>query len=289
MTAAQRVTTQDMVVQAVFDAYVTSNGVRISDFGDGTATVSIPYTLKNGQNRNGIEVWYIANDGLKAKMPSTCDGAKVTFTTSHFSNYVIAYNEELANSVDAVDVFVDVNTGDWFVDAVRWAYRNGVMNGTSPKYFTPNGNTTSAMVVTMLWRLENSPSVDYAMTYTDVESEAWYTEAVRWASANGIVVGDNGKFAPNNAVTREQLVTMLYRYAKYKGINVSVGEDTNILSYSDAPDVAEYAIPAMQWACGAGIVSGTTKGTRELLLAPQDASSRAVVATMLMRFWGDNA
>ena len=292
MTAAQRGTTQTMDVQAVFDAYVTSNGVRISDFGEGTATVSIPYTLKNGQNQNGIEVWYIANDGSKTKMPSTFDGQKVSFITSHFSNYVIAYNEDLANAVDAVEVFNDVNATDWFTDAVRWAYRNNVMNGVSPRMFTPDGDTSRAMVATMLWRLEGSPVVNYAMDYVDVAADQWYTEAIRWATSTGIITGHKIPaddtpwpmgFEPNKAVTREQLATMLYRYARYKGMDVSIGENTNILSYGDAFDISEYAIPAMQWAVGAGIVNGYTE-RGEQILAPYRASSRAVVATMLMRY-----
>ena len=288
MTAAQRETARNMQVQAVYDAYLTSNGVRISDFGDGTATVSIPYTLKDGQYRNGIEVWYIANNGLKTKMPSTFDGAKVSFTTGHFSNYVITYNEELGN---AVDMFDDVNASDWFVDSVRWAYQNDIMNGVGNRKFNPNGDTSRAMVATMLWRMEDSPVAASSMAFTDVADGTWYTDAVRWANANGIITGytKNGEkvFNPDGAVTREQLATMLYRYAQYKGVDVSVGEDTNILGYGDAQNVSEYAVPAMQWACGAGIITGYRENGTQLL-GPNNASSRAVVATMLMRYFESN-
>ena len=137
------------------------------------------------------------------------------------------------------------------------------------------------MIVTILYRLEGEPVVDYAMDFTDVAGDAYYAEAVRWAASEGIVGGyGSGLFGADDAVTREQLAVILYRYAVYKGYDVSIGEDANILSYADFADLSEYAIPAMQWACGAGIVNGTSEST----LTPQGEATRAQVAAMLMRF-----
>ena len=145
---------------------------------------------------------------------------------------------------------------------------------------------TRAMLVTILWRMEKSPVVNYAMAFTDVEGGQWYTEAIRWAASEGIVNGlSDTAFGPDKAMTREQMVSILYRYAQYKGYDVSVGEDTNILSYLDMAEVSEYAIPAFQWACGSGVVNGMTEST----LAPQGTATRAHVATILMRFQEDVA
>ena len=141
----------------------------------------------------------------------------------------------------------------------------------------------------MLWRLNGSPVVNYAMSFDDVKAGAWYTEAIRWAVSEGIAFGyGNGNFGPDDVVTREQMVTILYRYAKSKGYDVSVGENTNILSYDDAFSVAQYAIPAMQWACGSGMVTGQ-KHAGSMILDPQGSTTRAQMATMMMRFCAEIA
>ena len=177
--------------------------------------------------------------------------------------------------------FGDVDDGDWFAGAVRFVYENGMMNGVSETDFAPHATTSRSMIVTILYRLEGEPVVDDAMDFTDVAGDAYYAEAVRWAASEGIVGGyGGGLFGADDAVTREQLAVILYRYAVYKGYDVSIGEDTNILSYADFADLSEYAIPAMQWACGAGIVNGTSEST----LTPQGEATRAQVAAMLMRF-----
>lgn len=178
--------------------------------------------------------------------------------------------------------FGDVDDGDWFADAVRFVYENGMMNGVSETDFAPHAATSRSMIVTILYRLEGEPVVDYAMGFTDVAGDAYYAEAVRWAASEGIVGGyGGGLFGSDDAVTREQLAVILYRYAVYKGYDVSIGEDTNILSYADAFTVSEYAVAALQWACGAGIISGTGDGST---LTPQGEATRAQAAMVLMRF-----
>ena len=179
-----------------------------------------------------------------------------------------------------VAAFSDASPAEWYHDGVHWALENGVMNGVSGTRFDPNGTATRAMVVTMLWRLEGEPEGG-GSPFADVPADAWYGRAVGWAAEQAVVTGvSETAFSPDTPVTREQLATVLYRYAQARGMDVSVGEDTNILSYDDAFSISDWAMPAMQWACGAGILNGMGDGT----LAPQSSASRAQIATMLLRF-----
>ena len=175
--------------------------------------------------------------------------------------------------------FTDVEAGKWYSDAVAYVFHYGMMEGVGNDLFDPNGTTSRAMIVTTLWRLEGEPVVNSASVFNDVENGQWYSDAIAWANMNSIVEGYDGKFDPAGEITREQFATILWRYAKYKGYNVSVGENTNILSYNDAFEVSEYAIPAMQWACGAGLMQGDGVN-----LAPVANATRCQSAALLMRF-----
>ena len=178
--------------------------------------------------------------------------------------------------------FTDIADNAWYADAVRYVYEHGLMAGTSATTFAPDVTTSRAMIATILWRMAGSPVVNYAMNYTDVAQGQWCSEAIRWATSEGIVGGyGNGLFGTNDPITREQLATMLWRYAQTEGYDVSVGENTNILSYTDVADLSEYAISAMQWAVGAGIINGTGDGST---LSPQGQATRAQAAVMLTRF-----
>ena len=176
--------------------------------------------------------------------------------------------------------FRDVRPEDWFYADVRYVYEAGLMNGTAEGLFSPDLFTSRAMLVTVLWRLSGSPVVNYYMPFADVDQAAWYAEAVRWAASCGIVAGyDNGNFGPNDPVTREQLAAILYRCAAYRQEDTSIGADTNILSFTDAASVSEYAVPALQWACGAGILQGADGA-----LLPTHPATRAQTAAILHRF-----
>ena len=144
---------------------------------------------------------------------------------------------------------------------------------------------TRGMAATILYSLEGSPAVSAKSPFSDVADGQWYAKAVIWAEENGIVGGiDSENFAPEAGVTREQLAAILYRYAQYKKYSVSVGEDTNILSYDDAEQISSYAVPAIQWACGSGLMTGRT----QTALAPVGTVTRAEVAVMLQRFCENN-
>lgn len=202
------------------------------------------------------------------------------FAFSHASDYAIVIDDRSHEPVDLP--FNDVPEGAWYEDAAAYVYKHGLMAGTSATTFAPDVTTSRAMIATILWRMAGSPVVNYAMNYTDVAQGQWYSEAVRWATSEGVVTGyGNGLFGTNDPITREQFATMLWRYAQTEDYDVSVGEDTNILSYTDVADLSEYAIPAMQWAVGAGVINGTGDGST---LTPQGQATRAQAAVMLMRF-----
>ena len=203
-----------------------------------------------------------------------------SFPFSHASDYAIVIDTDSHEPVELP--FTDVPEGAWYEDAAAYVYKHGLMAGTSATTFAPDATTSRSMIATILWRMAGSPVVNYAMDYTDVAQGQWYSEAIRWAASEGIVGGyGNGLFGTNDPITREQLATMLWRYAQTEGYDVSVGEDTNILSYTDVADLSEYAIPAMQWAVGAGIINGTGDGST---LTPQGQATRAQAAMMLQRF-----
>lgn len=238
-----------------------------------------------------ITITLSPDKGYKLDKLTVTDGSGKTVSTVKKSDTVYTFTMPAsavkvgvsyvkATETPSETKFNDVSANDWFASAVDYVTGKGMMNGTADNTFSPKANTTRGMIVTVLYRLENQPSTS-AASFTDVASGAYYANAVAWANANGIVSGyGSGKFGPNDKVTREQLAAILYRYAQYKKYDVSVGEDTNILSYDDAQSISSYAIPAIQWACGAGVVTGKS-GSK---LDPKGNATRAEVAAMLMRF-----
>lgn len=177
--------------------------------------------------------------------------------------------------------FTDLAAGAWYEDSVAYVYRHDLMSGFSEATFGPNAALSRAQLCQILYNMEGRPAVTGGGSFSDLADGAWYTDAVTWAASQGIVDGyGGGLFGPDDNITREQLASILYRYAQARGDDVSVGEDTNILSYSDAADVAGYAVSAMQWACGAGVITGIS----ESALAPRGEATRAQTAAMLMRF-----
>ena len=240
------------------------------------ATITITLSPDKGYKLDKLTV----TDG-SGKTVSTVKKSDTVYTfTMPASAVKVGVSYVKATETPSETKFNDVSANDWFASAVDYVTGKGMMNGTADNTFSPKANTTRGMVVTVLYRLENQPSTS-AASFTDVASGAYYANAVAWANANGIVSGyGSGKFGPNDKVTREQLAAILYRYAQYKKYDVSVGEDTNILSYGDAQSISTYAIPAIQWACGAGVVTGKS-GSK---LDPKGNATRAEVAAMLMRF-----
>ena len=219
--------------------------------------------------------------GDAVRVTENSDGT-YTFPMPNGQVTVTATFVETEEPVD--EPFVDVAEGDWFYDAVVYAYQNELMNGVGGNRFAPNSETTRAQLVTILYRLEGEPAVSGDLPFTDVESGTWYTDAILWAAQNNIVNGvSDTEFAPGDEITRQQLVTILYRYAEAKGYDVSASADLS--GYPDADQVQDYAQPAMAWAVAENIIQGMEDGT----LKPAGNASRAQIATILMRFCEDVA
>ncbi len=221
-------------------------------------------SLTNASAGSTITVTATPDEGFKLDY-ITVDGERIDGTTFTMPAHDVTVRVYFTDG-SATLPFTDVSAGAWYFDAVGYVYVGGLMDGVSDTLFDPDGTMTRAMVWAILARVDGET----------VTGEDWIETAREWAVANGVSDGENA----NGYVTREQFATMLWRYASGKGYDVSIGEDTNILSYADFADLSEYAIPAMQWACGAGVITGVTDAT----LVPQGEATRAQVAAMLMRF-----
>lgn len=243
----------------------------------------------NAEKGAAITITLSPDKGYKLDKLTVTDGSGKTVSTVKKSDTVYTFTMPAsavkvgvsyvkATETPSKTKFNDVSANDWFASAVDYVTGKGMMNGTADNTFSPKAHTTRGMVVTVLYRLENQPSTS-AASFTDVASGAYYANAVAWANANGIVSGyGSGKFGPNDKVTREQLAAILYRYAQYKKYDVSGAKSLD--GYTDAQSVSSYAVPALQWANAAGIVTGKS-GSK---LDPKGNATRAEVAAMLMRF-----
>lgn len=236
-------------------------------------TVTITITPDEGYELATLTV--IDQNGNKLDVTDEGNG-KYTFTMPASKVSVETTFVEIATS----DMpFVDVTENDWFYAAVRYAYDNGLMEGTSTTTFAPSLTTTRSMVTTILWRAEGQPQKDYTISYPDVEENTWYTQAICWGTAEDIVKGyGDGRFGPDDFITREQMATILYRYATYKGYDMSASDDLS--AFSDADQTGSWALDAVKWAVGSGLLNGKDGGR----LDPLGLASRAEVATILMRF-----
>ncbi len=265
----------------------TSYAITVSKADNGTVTASrtrankgltVTLTVKADEGYKLDTITVTDKNGNEIKLTDKGDG-KYTFTMPASAVTVKASFAKDDTPVETGLPFTDVKADDWFYEAVKYAYDNKLMDGTSSTTFAPLMTTNRAMIVTILWRQAGSPVVNYAMNFSDVESGVWYTEAVRWAAAEGIVKGySDTVFAPDDTVTREQLATILYRYAEYKEYDVSAKGD--LTTFADGSTVSTWAADGMTWAVGAQLITGKDGGK----LDPTGTATRAEVATILMRF-----
>lgn len=255
---------------------VENGSIKVSDSkaekGD---TVTITVTPDKGYELDELVVY--DEDGDEIDLEDEGDG-EYTFEMPEDDVEIEVSFAAIADEAPKAD-FADVAADAWYADAVQYVFENGMMGGTSETTFSPNLTTTRGMIVTILYRLENEPAVTGTTAFTDVAADQYYADAVAWAAQNGIVAGiDATTFAPNKAITREQMAAILYRYAQFKGYDVSAKTDLSV--YTDAAQIGTYAVDAMAWANGAELITGTSTTT----LTPAGQATRAQVATILMRF-----
>ena len=228
---------------------------------------------------------HVWDDGVVTKQPTATENGVKTFTCTRCgetrTETIPATGDEPCDGGEDCPSakFVDVNPKEWYHLSVDYAVKNGLFGGTSANTFEPETAMTRAMLVTVLWRYEGQPK-GYENTFVDVnaKSGSWYIDAVAWAAANNIVGGiGDGKFDPEGKITREQMATILFRYANWKGIDTSKRGDLN--AFPDGGKTASWAKEAMQWTVAEKIIGGS-----DGKLLPQGSATRAQVATILMRF-----
>ena len=192
-----------------------------------------------------------------------------------------------AFAAESLESYADLDRNAWYAPGIRYCLQHGLMNGYGQriKLFGPDTPMTRAQFVTILWRMEGEPRVGLTMQYADVPEDIWYAEAARWAMAADVMGGYTVlTFAPDDPVKREQIAAILWRYAQYRNGSVPLLTDPEYGQYGDRNEVSDYAAEAMEWACALGIIAGMQDKRGDVWLMPWGNSSRAVVATMLMRF-----
>lgn len=261
--------------------------VAVSDGAHGSVTVS-PKSASKGST---VTVTVTPDKGYTLETLAVTDkngnaldltdqgGGQYTFT---MPSSPVTVTATFMDDNTMLNFFVDVPAGAYYYDAVLWAAEGGIVTGTDAVHFSPDASCTRAQLVTFLWRAAGSPVVNYAMNFNDVDGGAYYAEAVRWAASEKIVEGTTAEtFAPDAAVTRAQMVTMLYRFAKAQGMDTTQG-GMAIREFDDFDAVPAYALEAMDWAVNAGVLKGDNNR-----LLPQDNCTRAQIVTMLYRALGE--
>ncbi|GAA3407537.1 hypothetical protein GCM10020370_39290 [Paenibacillus hodogayensis] len=256
----------------VFDFTVTSGNDKISNFDGGYATVTVPYTLKEGENTNSIVVYYLDINGNLKHVMGRFDAATSTvkMALGHFSKFVIGYNK--VN-------FEDVASNQWYAEAVDFVTARRLFSGVSDGKFAPNIEMTRAMFAMVIANMEGADLSGYKTSeFKDVDMDAWYGKATAWAADKNIVSGvGNGRFDPDAQITREQMAVMINNYIKYKGIQLA---STNRPAFTDASTVSSWAKDAVTQIQGNGIISGVGENT----FAPKANADRASVATIFTNF-----
>ena len=276
---------------------------------NGELPASYTYTVTGLKGADALTATVAVKDGATPDVTKAGEYVLVasgaTFTTGSADNYEITYVDgtlSIKNNIVVIPVtpskpdddepvepdkpvvpviggvFTDVKADDWFAGAVEYVYENNLMEGMGNNKFAPYGDTTRGQIVTILWRLEGKPLPSITNPFSDVGYSEWYSTAITWAAEHKIVTGrTETTFDPTAAITRQEIAAILYRYAQYKGYDVSAAAELG--TYADAASVSGYAVDAMKWACGTGLINGIDGS-----LVPAGTAIRCQAATLLMRF-----
>ena len=276
-------------------AAVTENNPELSGIDSNTMTVA-EYTA--WQQSNALQNFKkgLSTEAMDFAAKKGITLSDLSFLNRYFyGNYMEETDNNLRNALlqfystdveylqNQANPFADIAESDWFYDDVLHSFFGGLIKGTSNDTFSPDTTISRGQIITILYRLDgekNLPDSSEVLPFPDV-SNSWYSDAVHWATHEGIINGyNNGKFGPNDPVTREQIAVILWRYAKYAGYEMSTGKTMNMFSFDDASDISEFAIAPMQWAYGHSIINGTSSTT----LSPQGYATRAQFAAIICRF-----
>ena len=271
--------------------------VSVGNIANGGAAVS----AKSAYAGDTVTITLTPNSGYRLASVAAVGGSALTLT--RVSDTVYTFTMSAANvTVTAVfekqipsasgctgdtacpmHGYADLESQKWYHDGVHYCIEKGLIIGNEKGDFAPEASMTRAALVSVLWRMEGEPKVDHELTFKDVSDGEWYTEAIAWANAAGIVEGYNSRrFGPDDAVTREQMAAILYRYADYKGELGSVAEDA-AKNFSDWKRVGKWAETAVAWACDQGLIAGIAEGNK-VTLAPKGTASRAQTANIIYRY-----
>lgn len=271
LTQRQKSTVKEEII---YNISIMSKEDKISSFGGKQITISLPYKLKAGQKKDKVSVWHLNDKGELKKIKSRYNEKTefVIFKTDHLSYYIVGYDNSIS--------FIDVKEDDWFYESVMYAVQKGLFTGTGEKTFSPNLTMTRGMLVTVLYRLDGSPSINgLGKSFIDVKDDQWYAEAIKWTLERSIVKGiTDTEFKPENNITREQLAVMLYRYAEIKGLNTEIKGNMEI--FTDKENISNWAREAMTWAVGSELMIGKEDNK----LSPLANASRSEVSTIFKRF-----
>ena len=285
------------IYSSKFSTYAVAYDTVRSSSGGGTTRYTVKFDTNGGSSVSSATV----TKNAKVAEPNTPEKDGYTFggwyTDKEFADFeskvtknVTLYakwdkHDDEQSSTDTHNcpslAFDDLDITKWYHFDTDYVIENGIFKGTTETTFEPDSAQTRAMMVTVLYRVEGEPAVNRSIPFADVDMGAYYANAVIWGQQNGIIKGySETEFGPDDKITREQIAAIMHRYAQYKGYDVSIGENTNILSYDDFDSISEYAIPSIQWAVGSGLIKGKSEST----LNPLDNATRAEIAAILHRF-----
>lgn len=267
----------DVKAASALEVTIASGKQQIHSFNGKKLTIDLPVSSKLYDIGKTYTVTLTGADGTVETLVGKCvksgSSRVVRVETFRLGTFVVS-----PDLINAAHMFTDIQQ-HWAKDAIEYVYQRKLMMGTTETTFAPNATLNRAMLATILYRMAGSPKVNKTSPFSDVKQDMWCADAVIWANENGIVLGmGNGKFEPTLNITRQQMAAMLYRYAKFCGMDVT--KQADLLNFTDAGEIGAWAKEALSWANAEGLIQGKTAS----VISPRTTATRAEAATILMRF-----